>query len=401
MAAGGADAWEGGTMAGQLDDVVIVEAVRTPIGRRNGSLKDMRPDELMALTLAELVRRAGVDPSLVDDVILGCVAQIGEQGANVARLAVLEAGFPVEVPAVSLDRMCSSGQQAVHFAAQAIGSGQADMVIAGGVESMSRIPMGADYPATWSPKLMERPDLEISANQGISADLIAEKWGFSREELDQYAFESHLKAGEASESGRFARQIMPVEVPTEAGHMRSFEKDEGIRIPPSLERMAGLQPAFGASGTATAGNASQISDGAAALLLTSRQKAAELGLRPRARLRATTVVGSDPLLMLTGPIPATRKVLSRAGMAISDVDVVEINEAFASVVLAWAREIGPDMERVNPNGGAIALGHPLGATGAILLTKLLNELERQDKQIGLQTMCVGFGQATATVIERE
>ena len=388
-------------MAGQLDDVVIVEAVRTPIGRRNGSLKDIRPDELMALTLAELVRRAGVDPSVVDDVILGCVAQIGEQGANVGRLAVLEAGFPVEVPAVSLDRMCSSGQQAVHFAAQAIGSGQADVVIAGGVESMSRIPLGADYPATWSPKLLERSDIELSTNQGISADLIAEKWGLSRGELDQYAFESHLKAGEASESGRFASQIVPVEIPTEAGHMRSFGKDEGIRIPPSLERMAGLQPAFGETGTATAGNASQISDGAAALLLTSRQKAAELGLRPRARLRATSVVGSDPLLMLTGPIPATKRALARAGMALSDVDVVEINEAFASVVLAWARELKPDMERVNPNGGAIALGHPLGATGAILLTKLLNELERQDKQVGLQTMCVGFGQATATVIERE
>jgi acetyl-CoA acyltransferase len=388
-------------MAGQLDDVVIVEAVRTPIGRRNGSLKDVRPDELMALTLSELVRRAGIEPGLVDDVILGCVAQVGEQGANVARLAVLEAGFPVEVPAVSLDRMCSSGQQAVHFAAQAIGSGQADVVIAGGVESMSRIPLGADYPATWSPKLTERPDLEISANQGISADLIAERWGLTREELDQYAFESHLKAGEASESGRFADQIVPVEVPTEAGHVETFAKDEGIRIPPSLERMAALQPAFGDGGTATAGNASQISDGAAALMLTSRQKAAELGLRPRARLRATSVVGSDPLLMLTGPIPATRKVLTRAGMALSDVDVIEINEAFASVVLAWARELDPNMERVNPNGGAIALGHPLGATGAILLTKLLNELERQDKQVGLQTMCVGFGQATATVIERE
>jgi acetyl-CoA acyltransferase len=388
-------------MAGQLDDVVIVEAVRTPVGRRNGSLKDVRPDELMALVLSELVRRAGIDAGVVDDVILGCVAQIGEQGANIARLAVLEAGFPVEVPAVSLDRMCSSGQQAVHFAAQAIASGQADAVIAGGVESMTRVPMGADYPATWSPKLTGRTDVEISANQGISADLIAEKWGLTREELDQYAFDSHVRAGQASESGRFAGQIIPVEVPTEAGHMQLFSKDEGIRMPPSMERMAALQPAFGAGGTATAGNASQISDGAAALLLTSRQKAAELGLRPRARLRATTVIGSDPLLMLTGPIPATQKVLKRAGMALGDVDVVEINEAFASVVLAWARELQPDMDRVNPNGGAIALGHPLGATGAILLTKLLNELERQEKAVGLQTMCVGFGQATATIIERE
>jgi acetyl-CoA acetyltransferase family protein len=388
-------------MAGQLDDVVIVEAVRSPIGRRNGSLKDTRPDELMALVLSELVRRAGIDPGIVDDVILGCVAQIGEQGANIARLAVLEAGFPVEVPAVSLDRMCSSGQQAVHFAAQAIASGQADVMIAGGVESMSRIPIGSDYPATWSPKLTGRPDVEISANQGISADLIAERWGLTREELDQYAFDSHVRAGQASEGGRFADQIVPVEVPTEAGHPQLFAKDEGIRMPPSMERMTALQPAFGAGGTATAGNASQISDGAAALLLTSRQKAAELGLRPRARLRATAVVGSDPLLMLTGPIPATKKVLKRAGMTLGDVDVVEINEAFASVVLAWARELEPDMERVNPNGGAIALGHPLGATGAILLTKLLNELERQGKAVGLQTMCVGFGQATATVIERE
>ena len=388
-------------MAGQLDDVVIVEAVRTPIGRRNGSLKDVRPDELMALTLAELVRRTGIDPGVVDDVILGCVAQIGEQGANVARLAVLEAGFPIEVPAVSLDRMCSSGQQAVHFAAQAIGSGQADVVIAGGVESMSRVPMMADYPTSWSPKLMGRTDVEVSDNQGISADLIAERWGLTRQELDQYAFDSHVKAGAATQDGRFVGQIVPIDVAAEDGAVRSFGNDEGIRMPPSLDRMAALQPAFGAGGTATAGNASQISDGSAALLLTSRQKAAELGLRPRARIRATSVVGSDPLLMLTGPIPATRKVLKRAGMSLGDVDVVEINEAFASVVLAWARELEPDMARVNPNGGAIAHGHPLGATGAILLTKLINELERQDKQVGLQTMCVGFGQATATIIERE
>ncbi|MGE3270199.1 MAG: acetyl-CoA C-acyltransferase [Chloroflexota bacterium] len=388
-------------MAGQLSDVVIVEAVRTPVGRRNGSLKDTRPDELMALTLAEVVRRAGVDAGLVDDVILGCVAQIGEQGANVGRLAVLEAGFPVEVPAVSLDRMCSSGQQAVHFAAQAIASGQADMVIAGGVESMSRVPLAADYPPSWSPKLTERKDIEVSVNQGISADLIAEKWGISRPELDQFAFSSHVKAGQAREAGRFAGQIMPVEVTGADGTPVTFAQDEGIRMPPSMERMASLAPAFGEGGTATAGNASQISDGAAALLLTSRQKAAELGLRPRARLRATSVVGSDPLLMLTGPIPATQKVLKRAGMTLNDVDVIEINEAFASVVLAWARELEPDMERVNPNGGAIALGHPLGATGAILLTKLLNELERQDRTVGLQTMCVGFGQATATIIERE
>lgn len=388
-------------MAGQLDDVVIVEAIRTPIGRRNGSLKDVRADELMAQTLTALMRRAGVDASIVDDVILGCVVQIGEQGANVARLAVLEAGFPVEVPAVSLDRMCSSGQQAVHFAAQAIASGQADVVIAGGVETMSRVPLASDYPPTWSPKLTSRPDIEVSTNQGVSADLIAEKWGLTRQELDQFSYESHLKAGAAREAGHFAGQIVPVEVSGPDGAVGAFTQDEGIRVPPSLERMASLAPAFGEGGTATAGNASQISDGAAALLLMSRQKAAELGLRPRARLRATSVVGSDPLLMLTGPIPATHKVLKRAGMALSDVDVVEINEAFASVVLAWARDLEPDMDRVNPNGGAIALGHPLGATGAILLTKLLYELERTDKAVGLQTMCVGFGQATATILERE
>jgi acetyl-CoA acyltransferase len=388
-------------MASQLDDVVIVEAVRTPIGRRNGSLKDVRPDELMAHVLAEVVRRAGVDPSTVDDVILGCVAQTGEQGANIARLAVLEAGFPIEVPAVSLDRMCASGQQAVHFAAQAIASGQADIVIAGGVESMTRVPMMADYPSTWSPKLTERSDVEVSTNQGISADLIAERWNLSREEMDGYAYESHLRAGRAITEDRFAGQIAPVEVTGSDGETTLFSTDEGVRMPPSLERMAALAPAFNPEGRITAGNASQISDGAAALLLTSRQKAKELGLRPRARLRSTVSVGSDPLLMLTGPIPATRKVLDRAGMVLGDIDLIEINEAFAAVVLAWAHEVDPDMSKVNPNGGAIAMGHPLGATGAILLTKLINELERRDLSVGLQTMCIGFGQATATIVERE
>jgi acetyl-CoA acetyltransferase family protein len=388
-------------MAGQLDDVVIVEAVRSPIGRRNGSLKDVRPDELLALTLGEVVRRAGIEPDIVDDVIVGCVAQTGEQGANVARLAVLEAGFPVEVPAVSLDRMCASGQQAIHFAAQAIASGQADVVIAGGVESMTRVPMASDFPDEWSPKLTDRRDAEVSVNQGIAADLIAERWNLSRDELDAYSYESHVKAGRASRDGRFASQIMPVEVTGADGEITLFRHDEGIRMEPSLERMASLAPAFSQTGRVTAGNASQISDGAAALLLTSRQKAKELGLRPRARLRATISVGSDPLLMLTGPIPATRKVLERAGLALDDVDLVEINEAFAAVVLAWARELDPDMDRVNPNGGAIAMGHPLGATGAILMTKLINEMERRDLSVGLQTMCIGFGQAIASVVERE
>ena len=385
-------------MATGLQDVVIVEAVRTPIGRRDGSLRDVRPDELAAHVLKEVVRRADVDPAIVDDVILGCVAQVGEQGANVARLAVLEAGFPIEVPGISLDRMCGSGQQAVHFAAQAIASGQMDVVIAGGVESMTRVPLGSDFPTTFSPSLTER---EVSLNQGISADLIAERWELDREALDRFAYESHLRAGRAVREGRFMAQIAPVEVTAPDGERVFFERDEGVRAEPSLERMATLRPAFTPEGRTTAGNSSQISDGAGALLLTSRQKARELGLRPRARLRAAAVVGSDTQLMLTGPIPATKKVLERSGMTLDDVDVVEINEAFASVVLAWAREYEPDLEKVNPSGGAIAMGHPLGATGAILMTKLLHELERADRAVGLQTMCIGFGMATATVIERE
>ena len=388
----------GDTMTDRLQDVVIVEAVRTPIGRRDGSLKDVRPDELASHVLREVVRRADIDPVIVDDVILGCVAQVGEQGANIARLAALQAGFPIEVPGVSLDRMCGSGQQAVHFAAQAIASGQADVVIAGGVESMTRVPIGSDYPESWSPELTARA---VSVNQGISAELIAERWGIGRQEMDTFSYESHLRAGRAREACHFAAQIAPIEVTSPDGERVFFEKDEGIRAEPSLEKMASLKPAFKPDGAITAANSSQISDGAAALLLTTRTRARELGLRPRARLRATAVVGSDPLLMLTGPIPATKKVLGRAGLALGDVDLVEINEAFASVVLAWAREYEPDMERVNPNGGAIAMGHPLGATGAVLMTKLLHELERRDQSIGLQTMCIGFGQATATVLERE
>jgi acetyl-CoA acyltransferase len=274
-------------------------------------------------------------------------------------------------------------------------------VVAGGVESMTRVPMGADYPKDWSPKLTERQDAEISVNQGISADLIAERWDLSREELDAYSYQSHLRAGRALKEQWFSSQTVPVEVTGSDGEITLFSTDEGVRLEPSLERMAQLAPAFNPNGRVTAGNASQISDGAAALLLTSRQKAKELGLRPRARLRSTVSVGSDPLLMLTGPIPATRKVLDRAGLSLGDIDLVEINEAFASVVLAWAKEFEPDMERVNPNGGAIAMGHPLGATGAILMTKLIHELERRDLSVGLQTMCIGFGQATATVLERE
>ncbi len=325
---------------------------------------------------------------------MGCVTQVDEQGANIGRLAVLYAGFPVTVPAVSLNRMCGSSQQAIHFAAQAIAAGDADVVIAAGVESMSRVAMGSDYPSHFPPN----PPCRF-LHQGVSAELIAEKWGLAREALDEYSYHSHLKAAAATRAGYFKEQIVPISIP-ENGHARVLDYDEGIRFEPDLAKMAALPPVFKEDGVITAGNASQISDGAAAVLIMSEEKARELGLRPRARFLSRVVVGSDPELMLSGPIPATEKALRRAGLTIDDMDVIEINEAFASVVLAWAHEIEPPMDRVNPNGGAIAHGHPLGATGAILMTKLLHELERRGGRYGLQTMCIGHGQATATVIER-
>lgn len=377
-----------------MREAVIVEAVRTPAGKFRGSLSAIEPISLAALVLKEVVRRAGIDPAEVDDVILGCVTQTGEQGANIGRLAALYAGFPVEVSAVSINRMCGSSQQAIHFAAQSIVAGDADVVIAAGVESMSRVAMGSDYP----PHFPDNPPYPL-LHQGESAELICQKWGFSREALDEYSYHSHRKAAAATKAGHFQREILPVAV-GQNGESRVLDYDEGIRFEPNLEKMAVLKPAFRADGVITAGNASQISDGAAAVLVMECSKAESLGLKPRARFVSRVAVGSDPELMLTGPIAATKKALKRAALSIGQMDVIEINEAFASVILAWAAEIEPPMERVNPNGGAIALGHPLGATGAKLMTTLLHELERSGGRYGLQTMCIGHGQATATIIER-
>ncbi len=378
-----------------MRDVVIVEAVRAPIGRRNGTLSSLLPAHLAARVLRELIDRARIDPALVEDVIFGCVTPLGEQGANITRLAVLQAGLPVEVPAVTLNRMCGSGQQAIHFAAQAIASGDMDVVIAGGIEMMSRVPLGSDWPKDWP------PDFPYPlVHQGLSAEMVAEQWSLTRDQLDRFAYDSHVKAATATQRGGFVQETVPIEVLLLDGTPSCLDHDEGIRFEPSLEKMGQLAPAFKPEGVITAGNSSQISDGCAALLLMSLDKAIGLGLKPRARLVARAVVGSDPVLMLTGPIPATRKVLDRAGMTIGQIDAIEINEAFASVVLAWEKEIEPDPARVNPNGGAIAHGHPLGATGAILMTKLLHHLERTGGRYGLQTMCIGHGMATATLIER-
>ncbi len=377
-----------------MREAVIVEAVRTPAGKLRGSLSQIEPISLAALVLRAVVERAGISPTEVDDVVMGCVTQTGEQGANIGRLAALYAGFPVEVAAVSINRMCGSSQQAIHFAAQSIIAGDTDAVIAAGIESMSRVAMGSDYP----PRFPDNPPYPL-LHQGISAELIAQKWGFSRQALDEYSYHSHVKAAAATKAGHFQREILPIAV----GHnsdARTLDYDEGIRFEPNWEKMAALKPAFREDGVITAGNASQISDGAAAVLLMERSRAEALGLKPRARFVSRVAVGSDPELMLTGPIAATEKVLKRAGLSIGQMDVIEINEAFASVVLAWAAEIEPPLERVNPNGGAIALGHPLGATGAKLMTTLLHELERTGGRYGLQTMCIGHGQATATIIER-
>jgi acetyl-CoA acyltransferase len=378
-----------------MREVVIVEALRAPVGKRNGSLSGLLPVHLAAHVLQAVLARTQIDPALVEDVIFGCVTPLGEQGANITRLAILQAGLPVTVPGVTLNRMCGSSQQAIHFAAQAIASGDMDVVIAGGIEMMSRLPIGSDWPKDWP------PDFPYPlVHQGVSAEMIAGQWGFTREQLDRFAYESHVKAAAATRRGDFALEISPIEFTQPDGSHATLNYDEGIRFEPNLEKMTLLQPAFKPDGVITAGNASQISDGAAAVLLMSLDKAIELRLKPRARFSARSVVGSDPVIMLTGPIPATLQALRRAGLTIDRIDAIEINEAFASVVLAWQTEIGPDPARVNPNGGAIALGHPLGATGAILMTKLLHHLERTGGRYGLQTMCIGHGMATATIIER-
>ena len=380
-----------------MRDALIVGAVRSAVGRKNGKLGGVRPDDLAAHVLRELVARVGIDPTEVEDVVLGCVDQLGEQGFNIARNAALIAGFPLDVCGTTLDRMCGSGQQAANFAAMGVMSGQYDCVIAGGVENMTRVPMGSNAlgpgEGPLSPRLQERFNI---VPQGISAEMIADKWGLKREELDALAAQSHEKAGRAITEGRFRREITPVTLPDGA----LFDTDEGVRVPVNREKMAQLVPSFKPDGVVTAANSSQISDGAAALMLVSPEKAKALGLKPRARVVATALAGVDPVIMLTGPIPATQRVLARAGLRLDEIDLVEINEAFASVVLAWERELHPDMGRVNVNGGAIALGHPLGCSGARLMTTLLHELERRGARYGLQTMCIGFGQGIATIVER-
>jgi acetyl-CoA acetyltransferase family protein len=373
-----------------MRDVYIIDAIRTPIGRgkADGALHGIHPVDLLAQTLNALIERAGVDKAHVEDIVTGCVTAHGEQGTNIGRLAGLKARFPIEVPALQLNRFCGSGQQAIHFAAQAIAAGDMEMAIGCGVESMSRVPMGSDGAITDE----FRADFPCQLlHQGVSAELIAEKWGVKREELDEFAAQSHCRAAAAQRNGWTRSEIFPI---------NGLESDEGVRANPDLSRMRALKPVFRPDGVVTAANSSQISDGAGAVLLASGKKADELGLRKRARIVARSVVGSDPELMLTGPIPATQKALKMAGLNISDIDAFEINEAFAAVPLVWAREIQPAMERLNMQGGAIAHGHPLGGTGAVLMTKLLNILERTGGRYGLQSMCIGFGMATGTIIER-
>ncbi len=382
-------------------EVVIVEAVRTPIGRghkEKGYYSGTHPNELLGRTYSEVIARAGIDPGEVEDVICGCVQQYGEQMLNVGRNAWLQAGLPVETPATTVDRQCGSAQQAVNFGAALIAAGVHDTVIGGGVEHMGHIPMGVGFNwvdqvgSPWPPELLERYNL---VPQGLSAEMIADQWEIPRSELDELAVRSHQRAAKATEEGRFEREIVPMQVNGD-----TYATDQGIRPETSLETLSQLKPAFTPDGKITAGNSSQISDGAASVLLMARERAEALGLAPRARIVDQTTVGVDPVIMLTGPIPATRKLLERNGMKIDDIDLVEINEAFAPVVAAWRRELEPDMDRVNVNGGAMALGHPLGSTGARLIATLLHELERSDKEVGLVTMCCGGGLGTGTLIQR-
>ena len=379
-----------------MGDAVIVGAVRTPIGRRGGSLKDWRPDDLAAYALRALLDRTGVAAKDVEDVVMGCVTQIDEQGLNIGRIAPLVAGFPETVPGTSVNRMCASGLQAFNNAAMEVMTGQNDLVIAAGVESMSRVPIGSDGGAL-SPTLLEKYEI---VPQGISADLVADKYGITREQMDEFSYHSHMKAIRAIDEGRFKREIAPVPVVDEQGAKRMFEADEHPRRTTSLEKLASLPPAFKPDGRITAGNSSGINDGACAILVASPDKAKAIGLEPRARFVATGVAGTNPTVMLDGTIPAVRKALARAGLRPADIDLWEVNEAFASVPLATRDEIGIDDARLNVNGGAIALGHPLGMSGARLITTMLHELERQDLRRGLATLCIGFGMGLATIIER-
>ncbi len=390
-----------------MSEAVILEAVRTPFGRRGGAFRDVRPDSLLAHALNGLVERAGVDPELVEDVVCGTVTQAGEQGANVGRLAVMLAGFPVTVPAVSINRMCGSSQQAVHFASQAIAAGDISYAIGCGVESMTRVPMFSDLGGVpdagsvfgnLNPELLEKQDL---IHQGESAERIADEWDINREDVDSLAAESHHRASEAARDASNA-EIMPTPGLDSSGNPTEFTSDEGIRGVVDAEKMASLKTIFrpNGDGVVTAGNSSQISDGASAILVADRKRAEADGFTPRAKFRARVAVGDDPTMQLTGVIPATRLALKKAGVSMQDLDWIEINEAFATVVLSWADELQPDMEKVNPWGGAIAHGHPLGATGAGLMAKMLAGLEATDGQLGLQVMCIGHGMSTATILER-
>jgi acetyl-CoA acyltransferase len=391
-----------------MTTAVIVDAVRTAGGKRNGKLRNWHAVDLASEALKALQERNSLDPSLVDDVIMGCVMQVSEQALNIGRNAVLAAGWPESVPATTIDRQCGSSQQALHFAAQGVMAGAYDVVVAAGVESMTRTPIGSSvvrelgYP--FGPRMMARyAEKGGLVGQGIGAEMIADQWGISREELDAFSAQSHQRAARATAEGRFENEIVPVAIRDDEGHdtEEQLTADEGIRPDSSVETLANLKPAFKPEGgKITAGNSSQITDGASAVLIMSEEKANELGLRPRARFHAFALAGVDPITMLTGPIPATTTVLERAKLTLDDISAVEINEAFASVVLAWEKEHHPNMEIVNPNGGAIALGHPLGASGGKLLATLLNELERVDGRYGLLTMCEGGGLANATIIER-
>ncbi|HEX4925506.1 MAG TPA: thiolase family protein [Bdellovibrionales bacterium] len=374
-----------------MSEAYIFEGLRSPIGKGNGALAGVRPDDLLADVLAALVKKTNIKAEFVEDVITGCVTQVQEQGVNVGRNAALAAGFPVTVCGTTVNRLCGSSQQASSFAAGAVMSGANDLVIAAGTESMSRIPMGSDAAVT-SERILDRFDI---IPQGLSAELIAEKWNMTREELNKFSYESHQKALKAIDEGKFASEIVPI-----SANGKTVTTDEGPRRDTSLEKLANLKPAFKADGKISAGNSSQISDGAAALLIGNETAAKKYGLKPKARFVATAVAGIDPTIMLTGPIPATQKVLAKAGLTINDIDLIEINEAFAPVVISWLKECGADPKKVNVNGGAIALGHPLGASGARLLTTLVHEMERRKARYGLVTMCIGFGQATATIIER-
>jgi acetyl-CoA acetyltransferase family protein len=396
-----------------VPSAVIVDAVRTPVGRRGGRLSGWHATDLAAQPLKALVERNNLDPALVEDVVMGCTMTVGEQAMNIARNAALAAGFPETVPGTTVDRQCGSAQQAVHFAAQAVLSGAMDIAIGAGIESMTRVPIGSTTDPgpgePYGPLYLERFDL---IHQGECAEEIARRWHVSREDMDAFSLESHRRAAAAQDAGHFANEIVPLETRYNDDARRKAEEkgttlaegvldfDEGVRRDTTFERLAGLPPAFTEGGTVTAGSSSQISDGAAGVLIMSEARANELGLRPRARFHTFAVAANDPQIMLTAPIPATRMVLEKAKLSLDDIDVVEINEAFASVVLAWERELHPDMARVNPNGGAIAIGHPTGCSGARLMATLLNELERTGARYGLQTMCEGGGQANATILER-